>query len=121
MESLKEHAIPIISSLVVLAGIGFGMAGWFFRNLLNTIQNKMAELCKAVAELVGKCGKQQLNCWRDFSDQIAGLATKEDVNALKDDFNEWKKQRINIREDIKDEFNKALNNHRHAPDGRVER
>lgn len=121
MESLKEHAVPIISGLLVFAGIGFTIAGWFFRNLLKSIQDKMAELCRTVTELVGKCGRQQADCWRDFGDKITALATRDDVKALRDDFTEWKQQRRYIREEVKDELYTALDNHRHAPDGKVER
>lgn len=118
MESLKEHVVPIITALIGLAGLGFGIAGKLFWSLLKTIEIKISDLCKAVQATVINCEAQRAACRMEL---INKLASKEDVIEVKEELREWKDKRINLKEEIKDEFYTALDHHSHSEGGKVHR
>jgi len=118
MQSLKDHATPIILALAGLASIGFTWAGWFFRRLLLDIKEKIAELCASMHKQALACKDNQRTCREEL---CRTLASKEDLIDAKNELRAWKIARSGLKDEIRNELYTALDHHSHGPDGKVQR
>jgi hypothetical protein len=118
MESLKEHAVPIILTLAFLLTVVAGVAWRMFWKLLTTILLKVEGICSSVQSHLVQCPEERSKCKTEL---LNTLASKEDVTAVRVDLADWKNQRRNLKGEIKDELYMALDHHSHSPKGKVER
>lgn len=100
MESLKEHAVPIISGLSFLVALGFGLAWRFFWKLLKNIEMKIAELCQSINKQLINCPEERRKCRDSIYDRIDLLMVRRDAERSKERAEIWD----------------ALNHHNHHPD-----
>lgn len=105
VESLKEHAVPVIMVLAFLVMAGFGTAWRIFWSLLKSIETKVAELCKVINTQLVNCPEERRKC-------------RDSINAKIDDMME---KRDAERKAERDELWEALNHHSHGDNGKVQR
>lgn len=105
MQTLKEHAVPIITVLAFLVACGFGTAWRLFWRLLKSIEAKVADLCKTINTQLINCPQERQKCRDDIFGKIDSMMSKRDQERSKERTELWE----------------AINHHGHGDNGKVQR